>query len=323
MEDSSGDYLALMPRAAAGEIHRLRADHEERQRLPKKGFLRFREPWQRIRALPPAVHRDFSGDTVVIGRLEELNSRQLEELELDLRAFMPWRKGPFNIFGIEIDAEWQSFRKWQRLLPALPDLRGKRVADIGCNNGYYMFRMLAHQPAAVVGFEPVLQHLYCFQALNHLAGGRQLFIEPLGVEQIALYPQSFDVIFLMGVIYHRPNPLTVLREVREALAPGGTLVMESLTIPGEEPVALTPAATYAKAPGVYFVPTATCLGNWLQRAGFKKVELISHLAMDPGEQRRTAWMTFESYADFLDPADPGRTMEGYPAPCRTILLAST
>ncbi len=259
---------------------------------------------------------------MVIGGPDEIDQGQRQQLEKALRAFMPWRKGPFSVFGIEIDAEWQSFRKWRRLKPSLPDLTGKVVADIGCNNGYYMFKMLPYKPAVVVGFEPVLQHIYCFQALNHLAGRRELQIEPLGVERINLYPSSFDVIFLMGVIYHRPSPLIVLREVREALKPGGVLLLESLALPGEEPMALTPATTYAKAPGVYFVPTAACLGNWLQRAGFKEIAIVSRQPMDPEEQRRTDWMTFESYADFINPQNPELTIEGYPAPQRIIIKAS-
>ena len=43
--------------------------------------------------------------------------------------------------------------------------------------------------------------------------------------------------------------------------------------------------------------------------------------MSSDEQRRTDWMMFESYRDFLDPDDPARTVEGYPAPWRVFLSA--
>ncbi|MDZ7641991.1 MAG: tRNA 5-methoxyuridine(34)/uridine 5-oxyacetic acid(34) synthase CmoB [Desulfurivibrio sp.] len=315
------DYLELMPQAAGEEIRRLRAEHERRQQLPKKGFLRYRQPWQRLCQLPPAGYQDFSGDTMVIGRPDELSESQRQQLAADLRAFMPWRKGPYAIFGLDIDAEWRSFLKWQRLLPGLPELAGKVVADIGCNNGYYMFKMLPHQPAAVVGFEPVLQHYYCCRALQHLAAEPRLYCEPLGVERFDLYPDSFDVIFLMGIIYHRPEPLSVLKQLWRALKPGGELIVESQVIPGAEPMALCPAATYGKAPGVYFVPTTACLGNWLQKSGFPEIEVISQQPMSSTEQRRTAWMTFESYTDFIDPDNPELTVEGYPAPQRAIVKA--
>ncbi len=41
--------------------------------------------------------------------------------------------------------------------------------------------------------------------------------------------------------------------------------------------------------------------------------------MSNQEQRRTPWMDFESYAEFIDPDDPARTVEGYPAPIRVFL----
>jgi tRNA (mo5U34)-methyltransferase len=39
------------------------------------------------------------------------------------------------------------------------------------------------------------------------------------------------------------------------------------------------------------------------------------------EQRPTAWINSASLDAFLDPADPGRTVEGHPAPVRAVLLA--
>ena len=40
------------------------------------------------------------------------------------------------------------------------------------------------------------------------------------------------------------------------------------------------------------------------------------------EQRRTDWMRNESLADFLDPVDASKTIEGYPAPKRAIIIAN-
>jgi tRNA (mo5U34)-methyltransferase len=258
---------------------------------------------------------------VTIGRPDELDKTNRDLVHEAMRAFMPWRKGPFEVFGTEIDAEWQSWRKWNRLLPALPDLNGKVVADIGCNNGYYMFRMLPHRPRCIIGLEPFLQHYYCFKTLRHLAGADELFIELMGVEDIPLFPSCFDVVFLMGIIYHRISPVEMLREIRAAMQPGGILLIESQAIPGEEPVALFPEERYAKVPGTYFVPTASCLRNWLLRTGFSEVEIFCLHPMNNEEQRKTAWMTFESYEDFLDPHNPALTVEGYPAPWRVFIRA--
>ena len=40
------------------------------------------------------------------------------------------------------------------------------------------------------------------------------------------------------------------------------------------------------------------------------------------EQRATDWMTYQSLKDFLDPNDPTKTIEGYPAPMRATLIAT-
>jgi tRNA (mo5U34)-methyltransferase len=40
------------------------------------------------------------------------------------------------------------------------------------------------------------------------------------------------------------------------------------------------------------------------------------------EQRRTEWMITESLEQFLDPADHSKTIEGYPAPMRAVLIAT-
>ncbi len=312
------DYLTALPTPHKKEIHRLREQHEEWLAKPKKGIVRFRKLYESVKHLR-ARYVDVSGNVVRFGREDELGTQDRQKVYEVLRSFMPWRKGPFKIFGIGIDAEWRSERKWNRVLPILPDLRGKVVADIGCNNGYYMFRMAHYKPRIVVGFEPYLQHYFAFKTLNSLAGFDNLFIELLGVEDVGLYQGSFDVVFLMGILYHRISPIEALRDVRAAMKPGGMLIVESQGIPGDEPVALFPEERYAKVPGTYFVPTGACLRNWLLRAGFSKVEIFDSHPMSNQEQRRTPWMDFESYADFIDPDDPARTVEGYPAPIRVFL----
>jgi tRNA (mo5U34)-methyltransferase len=313
------NYLPFLP--ATARLDELTILHEERQRWvnqEKKGFLRYRRPFEFLSALK-TEHVDCTGDVISLGRADEIDETGREAVRRNLQAFMPWRKGPFSVFGIDIDAEWQSNRKWQRLLPVLPDLREKNVADIGCNNGYYMFRMAEHRPRFVLGLEPSVQHYYCFKALNGIAGIGQLNIDLLGVEHLPLFPACFDVIFLMGVIYHRPSPIDTLRDIHTALTPGGTLILESQAIPGEGSLALFPEATYAKAPGIYFIPTGRCLVNWLRKAGFAQVELFCSHPMSSEEQRQTEWMTFESYSDFVRPDNPRLTVEGYPAPHRVFL----
>ena len=314
------DWLHFFPAAEQEKLRRVLAAKAAWVGQEKKGFLRYREPMDAVEHLRAGTC-NCNSDVVRIGMAEEISAEEQALVRQTLQAFMPWRKGPFSVFGVEVDAEWRSERKWNRLLPELPDLQGAVIADIGSNNGYYMFRMAAQRPAFVLGFEPFVQHYYCFNLLNGFARLKQLRTELLGIEHLGLFPQCFDVIFCLGVLYHRPSPMDALKDLLTALKPGGTLLLESQAIPGEESIALFPAKTYAKVPGTWFVPTASCLNNWLERAGFHQVQLFCRHAMSAREQRRTGWMRFESYQDFIDKQDPSRTIEGYPAPWRVFFKA--
>ncbi len=56
-----------------------------------------------------------------------------------MRNLMPWRKGPFSLYGVNIDTEWRSDWKWDRVLPHLSDLTGRTILDVGCGSGYHMW----------------------------------------------------------------------------------------------------------------------------------------------------------------------------------------
>ncbi|MEN1600105.1 DUF1698 domain-containing protein, partial [Pseudomonas aeruginosa] len=73
---------------------------------------------------------------------------------------------------------------------------------------------------------------------------------------------------------------------------------------------------YAQMRNVYFIPSALALKNWLKKCGFVDIRIADVSVTTTEEQRRTEWMVTESLADFLDPHDPGKTVEGYPAPKR-------
>jgi tRNA (mo5U34)-methyltransferase len=315
------DLINAFPNADPDRLRSLLTEKTAWVSQKKKGFLRYRTLLQAVQHLRASVC-DFSGDVVRIGTEADVTPDEQRLVHRTLRGFMPWRKGPFSVFGIDIDAEWCSERKWNRIVPELPDLAGKTVADIGCNNGYYMFRMVHHRPALVLGFEPYVQHYYAFNTLNTFANQSQLRVELLGIEHLSLFPESFDVIFCLGILYHRPSPLEALRDLHAALKPGGWLIVESQAIPGADPVALFPRSTYAKVPGTWFVPTGSCLHNWLIRTGFREVRLFCEHAMSGAEQRRTTWMDFESYQDFIDKNNPALTIEGYPAPRRVFFKAA-
>ena len=273
---------------------------------------------ERISKIPKYAREFALGDAINIRA--NLSSKERDEafrLAMDLRS---WRKGPFGIDDIFIDSEWKSFVKYNLLEPHL-NLEGKTVGDIGCNNGYYMFRMLKQKPKRLIGFDPGVISYLQFEFIDRFIDS-SIRYELLGVEHLPEYGEKFDTLFCLGVLYHRSDPIKTLKELKGALNSGGELFLDTMYIEGDEDLVLSPKNAYSKIPNIYFVPTVSALMNWCERANFKDVEILATKPTDSDEQRKTEWILGQSLGDFLDPADPGLTIEGYPAPRRIYVRLS-
>lgn len=241
-----------------------------------------------------------------------------------LSQLMPWRKGPFDVFGVEIDTEWRSDLKWQRLLPHISDLQGRQVLDVGCGSGYHLWRMLEAGATDAWGIDPGQLFVAQFLALRRFmptAIAERAHMFPLGIEQMPT-KLEFDTVFSMGVLYHRRSPIDFLSQLHQQLRKGGELVLETIVVEGDENTVLVPGERYAKMRNVWFLPSCAALSHWLQRVGFSNVRVVDVATTSIKEQRRTDWMQGESLADFLDPKAPELTIEGYQAPRRAVLLAT-
>lgn len=268
-----------------------------------------------------AAGLDFTSRAVRIGYPDEIDDGIRDRLRESLLAMQPWRKGPFEVFGIGIDSEWRSDLKWDRVINSIRPLAKRHILDIGSSNGYYMFRMIEHNPTMVMGIEPYTNFYYQFMMLNSIAGINNIFTLPLRFEDITGVRKKFNTIFCMGILYHRKSPSEFLEKIRSMLAGDGELVLETLIIEGDTDTALVPAERYAKMPNVYFIPTVNVLVTWLKQAGFRDIRCVDIAPTTDEEQRRTEWIRTETLSDFLDPLDRTKTVEGYPAPVRAVLVA--
>lgn len=241
-------------------------------------------------------------------------------LEKILRTFHPWRKGPFRIGDIDIDTEWRSDWKWDRVRPHV-ELRDRLVLDVGCGNGYFGWHMLTAGASVVLGLDPFLLYVMQHEVIKRLAGLHPNYVLPLTDECLTEAPAVFDVVFDMGVLYHRAGPVDHLRLLASALRPGGQLVLETLVIEGDVNTVLVPVSRYAKMRNVWFLPSVELLQRWMKRTGFRDIEVRDVTPTSVEEQRSTDWMTFESLPDFLS-ADRQTTIEGYPPPTRALLTAT-
>lgn len=288
------------------------------ERLKWLNFKDIAPLWEEINKLPD-YETKYDLDDVVTITTQELGKYQQESINKLALAMKPWRKGPLKINSLFIDTEWQSFIKYNLLEPYF-DLEGKVVGDIGCNNGYYLFRMLKHKPKKLVGFDPSALFYTQFSFINHFIKS-DIVYELLGVEHLGMYEHKFDVLFCLGVLYHRSDPIATLKSLYKGLENGGELFLDTFMIDGEEDVALTPFERYSKIPNIYFIPTVNALKNWCHRAGFESVEVLTIKTTDQTEQRKTDWIDSQSLEDFLDPNNTNLTVEGYPAPKRVYIKA--
>lgn len=287
----------------------------------------------------------------------------IESLAWDLRS---WRKGPFFLGDLHIDSEWQSFVKWDLLLPYAQNLiENAIVGDIGCNNGFYLFAMSLHKARKLVGFDPSALFFCQFCFINRFLD-LPIEYELLGVQDLDEYLKSknalkshktnalssgsgvirrekFDVLFCLGVLYHRSDVFATLKSLANALDSGGVAFVDTLVIdeidlseeilaslPQEARLALSeklerftkmefvlsPKKSYAKMRNVFFIPSVRAFEGWAYRCGFGEVELLAIVPTTTDEQRQTKWITSLSLESFLDENDSTRTSEGYPAPKR-------
>jgi len=270
---------------------------------------------------PQPDQLDFTS-SVTIGSGAQLSPGQVEKLTNLLAVFQPWRKGPFSVHGIQIDTEWRSDWKWDRVAAFISPLKNRTVLDVGCGSGYHMWRMLGAGASRVVGIDPSPLFLCQFEAIKRIAGNQHpVHLLPLGIEELPAL-DGFDTVFSMGVLYHRRSPIDHLLQLRDQLRVGGELVLETLVIDGDENAVLVPQDRYAKMNNVWFLPSAAALMLWLKKCEFTDIRCVDIDITSLAEQRSTQWMKNESLVDYLDPNDVSLTVEGYPAPKRAIIIAT-
>jgi len=314
---------ALAQSALAGFSDALMPLHEKGwKKILKHGDM---ERWQggfdSLPDIKPSAI-DFNTAAIRIGSAGDTEMSSAE-IEAALKQMHPWRKGPFEIFGVYINTEWRSDWKWDRLQQAITPLGGRTVLDVGCGSGYHLWRMLGCDAKLVIGIDPTPLFSMHFAAIKRYAPNAPAFILPVGIEDMPGKMHSFDTVFSMGILYHRKSPIDHLIELKNLLNEGGELVLDTLVVEGDEGQCLMPHGRYAKMRNVWFIPSVAMLKLWLKRSGFKHVTVVDVSPTTCEEQRATDWMTFESLPDFLDPDDFTRTIEGYPAPARAIITAKT
>ncbi|MGL5948509.1 MAG: tRNA 5-methoxyuridine(34)/uridine 5-oxyacetic acid(34) synthase CmoB [Aeromonas sp.] len=320
MLDFANFYQRIAKTRLSHWLHTLPAQLHAWQHANAHGdFPRWQRALNKLPTLPTSEIDFVHGVRVTSPALLPIGEQK--KVENLLRQFMPWRKGPFSLHGIEIDTEWRSDWKWDRVLPHISPLNDRYILDVGCGSGYHLWRMVGAGAKLAVGIDPSALFLCQFEAVRHFANSDQrAHLLPLGIEELPNL-RAFDTVFSMGVLYHRKSPIEHIEQLRNQLVDEGELVLETLVIEGGVNDVLMPTDRYGKMRNVWFIPSSAALKLWVERAGFCDVRIVDENITHTDEQRRTDWMVSESLADYLDPSDPSLTIEGYPAPKRAVLIA--
>lgn len=111
-----------------------------------------------------------------------------------------------------------SRRRFARLLTRLAEVaRPGKLLDVGCGGGQFLRAAQQTGRWQVCGIEPVAEAARL--ARKHAA----CEVEPTTLDRAAYAPHSFDVVTLLGVLEHVPDPVATLRQARNMLRSDGVL----------------------------------------------------------------------------------------------------
>jgi 2-polyprenyl-6-hydroxyphenyl methylase/3-demethylubiquinone-9 3-methyltransferase len=181
------------------------------------------------------------------------------------------------------------------------DLRGARVADVGCGGGL-LSEALARAGAKVTGIdlgEKVIEVARLHLHESHLDVDYRV---QSSAELAAAEPASFDAVCCMELIEHVPDPAALVQDLATMLKPGGRLFMSTLN--------RTPAAFGAAILGAEYLlrklPRGTHhyaqflkpseLARLLRQAGLE-LEDVSGLGYNP--LQRKAWLSRFTAVNYL------------------------
>ncbi|WP_409342517.1 class I SAM-dependent methyltransferase [Paenibacillus sp. MBLB4367] len=130
--------------------------------------------------------------------------------------FANYSQMPRSVGGLDAAGEWPVLRS------LIPELRDKRVLDLGCGFGWHCRYAREQQARSVVGID---------LSENMIARARAYTDDPaieyrkLAIEDIDFTAEAFDVVISSLALHYIERFDAVCRKVHHCLAPGGTFVL--------------------------------------------------------------------------------------------------
>jgi tRNA (mo5U34)-methyltransferase len=191
-------------------------------------------------------------------------------------------------------------RLWEEVSGLLPDLKGKRVLDVGCNDGFFLFacrRLGAEQVVGVEAHEHFFNHAVLVNELLDLGG---ITVHQMSAYEVGEAFDEFDVTLALGLIYHLKSPFLFLERV--AAITTSTIVVETAvrssnedrdnrrrgiaSAPAMEFVENPPAELHPEGGANWWAPNTECVEAMLRVCGFPHTAVASEFILTPGPKRR-------------------------------------
>jgi len=135
------------------------------------------------------------------------------------------------------------------------DMSGMRVLDLGARDGFFSFECERRGAAEVVPVDYVNLERTGFSVAKQILGSR---LDLIHENIYNLTPEEygqFDIVLMLGLLYHLPDPMRALDIVFRLLKPQGRLLLETVIIDDELPRQI------ASRPFMLFYPKATKNGD--------------------------------------------------------------
>jgi SAM-dependent methyltransferase len=134
----------------------------------------------------------------------------------DSGFFTNYSQIPRSIGGLDAAGEWAAFRS------LLPDLRDKKVLDLGCGFGWHCRYVRERQARSVVGVDLSENML---ERARGMTNDSKIEYRRLAIEDIEFTAGEFNVVISSLALHYVERFDTVCQKVHNCLVSGGTFVL--------------------------------------------------------------------------------------------------
>jgi tRNA (mo5U34)-methyltransferase len=228
-----------------------------------------------------------------------------EELRRLFDSTKPWHH-LIDVHGVPTKTEsaWGEYlehpaKLWEAVSGVLPDLRGRSVLDVGCNDGFFVFacrRLGAERVVGVDRDEHFFSHAVLVNELLDLGG---IELQLMSAYDVGEHLGQFDVTLALGLIYHLKNPFLFVERV-SAITTSRIIVETAVRnsdedrrnrkrgitgAPSMEFVENPPEELNPEGPPNWWAPNVECVSAMLRVCGFPQTSVVSEFILPPGQPR--------------------------------------